>query len=265
MSSGTDRDGRTPAFIFFLVVAATLLLATPAGATDKCGEVGGETWTTADHPYVVTCDVTVAEGTTLTIEAGVEVRFVYLVGMIVEGILEVYGTPSDIVTFTTADDVSPFPGEWSGVLLDLNSSGIIQHALIEYGDKGINVRGDATVTLTGVTAARNNWGVYVEGTGTPSVYATGCTITDNPVSGVRVELTSPLRFSTPVTITDSELQRNGASFYNQDIHCNTYLLDAGLPPVSRHGPGQLLGHAGRGRDTSAHTWGRLFHGDGRLL
>ena len=83
MSSGTDRGGRSPAFLFTLFAAATLLLAPAANATDKCGEVGGEFWSVVGSPYVATCDLTVAEGTTLTIDAGVEVQFVYQVGMTV--------------------------------------------------------------------------------------------------------------------------------------------------------------------------------------
>ena len=42
-----------------LITLGLVLVAAPAGATDKCGAVCNETWTLAGSPYVVTCDVTV--------------------------------------------------------------------------------------------------------------------------------------------------------------------------------------------------------------
>ena len=59
----------------FAALAVVAMLAAPAWATDKCGEVGGEAWVLSGSPYVITCNVTVAAGTTLRVDAGVQVAF----------------------------------------------------------------------------------------------------------------------------------------------------------------------------------------------
>jgi hypothetical protein len=70
---------------------------------DKCGKVGGETWLLAEGPYVVTCDVTVSEGSTLTIEAGVGVGFQDGTETRVHGTLDGNGTASDEVMLSTSN------------------------------------------------------------------------------------------------------------------------------------------------------------------
>ena len=82
-------------------------------ATDKCGAVCDETWNLAGSPYVVTCDVTVAAGCTLTIDAGVEVRFQSGTGLQVSGILDVNGASGSEVLLTS-DAAVPAVGDWSG-------------------------------------------------------------------------------------------------------------------------------------------------------
>jgi len=88
--------------MLLLIISMTLLLAvqasavhnTPAGrsaahylfasappsiaATQVCGAISADTtWTLANSSYPVTCDVTVPAGSTLSIEAGVVVKFAY--------------------------------------------------------------------------------------------------------------------------------------------------------------------------------------------
>jgi hypothetical protein len=49
-------------------------LSPASAATPKCGTLKqNETWTAAESPYQLTCNVTVARGTTLTIGSGVTV------------------------------------------------------------------------------------------------------------------------------------------------------------------------------------------------
>jgi len=55
------------------ILALTLALASESQAqTTVCGAVVGQTWTKANSPYLVTCDLTVS---TLTIQPGVQVIF----------------------------------------------------------------------------------------------------------------------------------------------------------------------------------------------
>lgn len=62
------------------------------------------TWSTIQSPYIVTGDVTVSDGITLTIEPGVQVMLQQEQSLIVEGALSAIGTPAQPITFTAHSD-----------------------------------------------------------------------------------------------------------------------------------------------------------------
>jgi hypothetical protein len=83
------------------------------------------TWHEADGPFIVTGDQTIEVGATLTIEAGVEVRFAtcddlwsgadaYRVEMLVEGVLDIAGAPGNEVELISAD-AFPEKSDWYGI------------------------------------------------------------------------------------------------------------------------------------------------------
>jgi hypothetical protein len=118
-----------------LCVAApgqTEALAAPY--TDVSGEINADTtWSLAESPYVVTGDVTVMPGVTLTIEPGVQVRFNgnYVLG--VRGTLIAEGLAGQEILFTS-NLASPAAGDWG--VLDFRSDSKyshVQYAIIEYG------------------------------------------------------------------------------------------------------------------------------------
>jgi len=88
-------------------------------------EVGGSidtntTWTLEGSPYIVTDSLTVEEGATLTIEAGVTVKFDSTTGLIVRGILKAEGSDKQNITFTTTNDsIITYPDlyteTWEGI------------------------------------------------------------------------------------------------------------------------------------------------------
>ena len=66
--------------VFLLILAASLLYPIHVQAKPLSTDVGGvistdTTWVQADSPYIVTSDVAVQSGVTLTVEPGVEIRF----------------------------------------------------------------------------------------------------------------------------------------------------------------------------------------------
>jgi hypothetical protein len=223
----------------FVVVCADL---SPTWAINKCGGVGGETWTAGESPYVVTDEcgtagVTVASGTTLTIEAGVEVKFQAGTGLQVSGTLDVNGTASDPVLMTS-DAAAPQAGDWEGVT---GGSVWIEHATIRFGTYGVYAR---TTVLSDVTLEENGVGVYVDELGTATltnvtarlnddgltvrskgglaamVDATGCTFTENSGYGVNISRHADDDTAIPsVTITGSSIHSNsGAYDYFVDVY-----------------------------------------------
>jgi len=117
------------AIMLSLLVISTLTLAfsiQPIGALNASSisatattTVGGQitsntTWTLANSPYVVTSNLLVSEGITLTIEPGVVVKFDSGKLMQIDGCLVARGTETEPIVFTS-NKAFPSPGDWKGI------------------------------------------------------------------------------------------------------------------------------------------------------
>jgi hypothetical protein len=93
-----------------------------------------ENWCQADNPHVVSGDVTVNEGVTLTIEPGTTVKFDYrTVDLNVQGTLLAQGTYTDTILFTSGSD-APNPGDWGHVhFLPASTNSVLEYVTVEYG------------------------------------------------------------------------------------------------------------------------------------
>jgi hypothetical protein len=150
-----------------------------------CGEI--EILDDTTTPYLATASIHVCPTGTLQIEAGVELRFADTgapLSFDVEGTLDVNGTePSPVLI--TSDAEPPAVMDWDGIDFYNGASGSIEHAVIEYGNYGLEVHDDAQVTLTGVTSRYNQEGLHLLGDGDLThVAADGCSFTDNNSYGV---------------------------------------------------------------------------------
>ena len=152
----------------------------PAVATDVCGAVCDDTWDLGGSPWVVTCDVTVAAGCTLDIDAGVEVRFQANTGLIVDGHLGVNGVDGSLVSLTS-DLVTPSRGTWDSLEVRGGGSATIAYADVAWAIRGL--RGvDATLSVEDSTLRESSQtGILADG-GTLDVARS--TLRDNGVHGI---------------------------------------------------------------------------------
>ena len=87
---------------------------TPEG-TQVCGEISADAvWAAATGVYIVTCDVHVRAGVTLTLEPGITVRFQHANDdLIISGLLQAVGADAAPIAFRPV--AATEPGRWSRV------------------------------------------------------------------------------------------------------------------------------------------------------
>lgn len=143
------------------VLLLLLLLPALASATDVRGTLSASTvWTRRGSPYVLQGDVTVAWGTTLTLEPGVRVIAAssdalksgvdpQRVELIVDGTLVVRGTAASPVELTSQGG----SGSWYGIRVRGGRGTEIHGAVITQAHQGISLGMSAAVKNTSVSAA----------------------------------------------------------------------------------------------------------------
>ena len=92
-------------------------------------------WTTANSPYILDGSAYVNSGVTLTIDAGVTVKFAggHLSQFTINGTLDANGTSGSHVTLTS-DQTTPAAGDWEQVLI--NGSATLDYTDVYYGGYG---------------------------------------------------------------------------------------------------------------------------------
>ena len=132
--------------IFLLAVLLTggALLGFPSDSFSQTNVSGpitqNTTWTLAPippnngSPYIVTGDITINFGVTLTIQPGVEVKFAGNFKITVNGTLNAAGTSSQNIRFTS-NQSTPAPGNWKSIYFNGVSSNnsVLDYAIVEYG------------------------------------------------------------------------------------------------------------------------------------
>ena len=150
MKSKSKVIALTLVVIFSLAIFPLNGLLPTVGATYVEGEITMDTvWTLVDSPFILSGNVTVREGATLTIEPGVEVRFGGRFSIIINGRLIAKGTSefNRLIKFTSNKE-TPKPGDWG--TLYFNGTGqspsLLENCILEYAASGITIA-DGEITI----------------------------------------------------------------------------------------------------------------------
>ncbi len=174
--------------IFSLAVFPLNSLFPAVKATYVEGEIAIDTiWTLIDSPFILSGNVTVLEGVTLTIESGVEVRFGGKFSIIVNGRLIANGTleSNRLIKFTSNKE-TPEPGDWGTIYF--NGTGqppsLLENCIIEYGTNGTTIaNGELTVRSNVIRLNSGNGVAVLNGAVT---IERGNLICDNTASGIYI-------------------------------------------------------------------------------
>ena len=180
------------------------IFATITLSVAMCGSLGAQTlvssdvtsdttWNVAGSPWVVPQAISVRNGATLTIEAGVEVRFgtaselrvgTGSIGGSEVGFLHAVGTTQAPITFTS-NQSSLAPGDWRAIVLHPAEGSTMMHCVVEYGGalpgNSVIVRdGDATIMNTTIRHGATT-GLLLDDTAS---IVSGCVIDGSVGSGI---------------------------------------------------------------------------------
>ncbi len=133
------------------------------------GAIASDTTLIAGTFYDVLGDLHVMAGATLTIEAGVQLRFADVSwNVIVDGSLVVQGSAGNEVVFTSSKP-SPAAGDWGGIQVNSGATTVaIDYAVIEYARYGIYFN-SASGTVRNSLIRFNTTGIYITGTSSPAL------------------------------------------------------------------------------------------------
>ena len=212
--------------------------------TEVSGEIGADaTWTLAASPYIVTGNVQVVKKKTLTIEAGVTVRFNQSTSLNIAGELIAVGTAEQPIYFTSNQD-DPQAGDWNNIEFMTDAEGakfnhdgsyksgsIIKNSVIQYGGNNdtdvISILGDAPLIENNLIA-NGRHGIFNEG---KDAVIRGNTIQDNSYNGI-------INSKNGVVIEDNIISNNGwYGIFSDGNNCvieNNTVTDNGLGGIYVH-------------------------------
>ena len=165
-----------------------IVLSFPIFALNHNGTIGSnETWYAGDNPHIITGDLNISDGVTLTVEAGCNVKFGGPHTMLVYGVLEADGSSGNHITFTSNQAI-PAPGDWDYIyFISADAGCVLDYCDISYGGTNYGsvlvYNSGSNVAITNCTIEQSgSSGIYVHDNSSPTI--SGCTIQDNSTMGI---------------------------------------------------------------------------------
>jgi len=118
--------------------------------------------------YLVLGDITVPAGETLTIPAGVQLRFLkgawpaWPTKLNVYGALIVQGTVDSPAIFTSSAE-APVMRDWAGIVVQSGANVIIDYAIIEYANYAVQFLSGSSGAVSNSIFVDNSYGIYMVG------------------------------------------------------------------------------------------------------
>ncbi len=140
--------------------------------TDVSGTINTSTWSASNSPYIVTGNILVNSGETLTIEPGVTVQFDSDTYLKVEGALYAVGTSSSYITFQS-NAASPDKSDWKGIRIrstggstidgsqNYSSGSQLKYVKIKHADRGLYIH-DTGFHLSYSELSTNNMAIEID-------------------------------------------------------------------------------------------------------
>ena len=174
-------------YLFLVIILFFFNMITLAQTNVSGAITSNTTWGTSESPYIVTGNVLVASGVTLTIEPGVNVKVNSGLYIKNEGIIIAVGTSGNKITFESSS-VSPAKSDWSGIRIrptggsaidgsqNYSSGSQFKYVVIKHADIGLYIY-DAGLHVSYTEFDTNNYGVEIRKT--DGVVIDNSTFTEN--------------------------------------------------------------------------------------
>ncbi|MCB2181079.1 MAG: hypothetical protein KQH63_03515, partial [Desulfobulbaceae bacterium] len=122
-------------FIFVILIFFFCLVRSAEADTPVFGLIETDTvFNLANSPYLITSTITVAEGATLTVEAGVSVLFDSGTGLVINGVLLSQGSEENPIVYTRSG-----PNSWTGITLNASELSRLDHVAISHASTGLSI------------------------------------------------------------------------------------------------------------------------------
>jgi len=165
-----------------------LFIVFSLNALDHSGVIStDETWYTGDNPHIITGDITISDGITLTVNPGCIIKFNSGFRITVSGVLDANGNDPDHITFTS-NEASPAKGDWDYIYFSSADAGcVLDYCDISYGGSAQgNIRlyySYNNVSITNCKIEQSlTTGLYIADNSYPII--TDCLIQDNNTQGI---------------------------------------------------------------------------------